>query len=193
MRSAAKLKKQKDDALMVAVIEAKEQKINAEKYKNELSKVKKELKNKDNELVKSNKSFEKAKKDPEASKAQVTDLQAELLKYKDLEAQARVARDQPLQEKQALVDGCAAESEKLFEDGYNTAIIFATVKMKKIKHVIYQAGFEFGLETTQVPISHELHKLKVACPNSIFHVRIETEDEIEVLASIDNVVEHTKD
>ena len=73
-----------------------------------------------------------------------------------------------------MVDGRAVESEKLFEDGYNAAIISATVEMKRIKHFIYQVGFDYGLEKDQVPIGHELQKLKVFCPKSLFRATIET-------------------
>ena len=128
-----------------------------------LGKTKQELKDKGKELSKQKKGRKQADKELKAAKTQIIDLQVELQKYKDLEAQARVQRAQALQEKQALIDGRVAEKEKNFEDGYNTAIIKATGEMKKIKHFIYQASFDYGLE--KAPANHELQKLKVLYPN----------------------------
>lgn len=45
-----------------------------------------------------------------------------------------------------MVDEQVAKTKKIFENGYNIAIISTTAEMKKIKHVIYQGGFEYGLE-----------------------------------------------
>ena len=38
-------------------------------------------------------------------------------------------------------------------------MIEATGEMKKIKHFIYLAGFDYGLDKAQVPAEHELQKL----------------------------------
>lgn len=130
MRLASELRKQKECALAAAV-KAQKLKTSLDKYKDNLGKTTKELKNKDKELTKSKKSLEKAVQDLETSKTQVTNLQPELQKYKDLEAQARAAKDIALKEKQDLVDGRGAESEKIVENGFNTAIISAIAKMKK--------------------------------------------------------------
>lgn len=89
-------------------------------------------------------------------KTQNQELQAELKKYQDLEAQAKVTRDQALKDKQALADGQAVTLEKALERGYNDAIIAATAKMRSLKDIIYKAGFDFGLEKAQVPISMSL-------------------------------------
>ena len=76
-------------------------------------------------------------------------------KYKDLKAQAKAERDQALKEK-AFVDGRLAEEENQFEASYNAAIISAIAEMRKLKHFIYQAGYEYGLKKAQVPANHEL-------------------------------------
>lgn len=78
------------------------------------------------------------------------------------------------------------------EKSYNEAISAATAKMRKIKNIIYQAGFEFGLEKAQVIINHKLNRLKVSCPNSVLQATVEIEDGAEVLASTDNVAEQTE-
>ncbi|KAM7462026.1 hypothetical protein LguiA_030147 [Lonicera macranthoides] len=79
-----------------------------------------------------------------------SNLQVELKKYQDLEAQARADRDQALKNKQAMVDERAAELEKTFEKGYNNAAIATIAEMRKLKDIIYQVGFELGLEKAQV-------------------------------------------
>lgn len=78
------------------------------------------------------------------------------------------------------------------EKSYNEAISAATAKMRKIKNIIYQAGFEFGLEKAQVIINHKLNRLKVSFPNSVLQATVEIEDGAEVLASTDNVAEQTE-
>ena len=71
-------------------------------------------------------------------------------------------------------------------------MIEATGEMKKIKHFIYQASFDYGLEKAQVPAEHELQKLKVQCPNSLFRETVETEDQTELFASTNHVAEQSE-
>ena len=70
--------------------------------------------------------------------------------------------------KQALIDGKAAELEKTYEKGCNDSMIATTAEMSKLKDIIYQPGFELGLEKAHVPINHKLNKIKVTCPSSVF-------------------------
>ena len=55
--------------------------------------------------------------------------------------------------------------------------------MKNLKDVIYQDGFDHGLEKAQIPIGHELFRLRVNCPSEVFRVSVETADGIEVSAT----------
>ncbi|KAM7462030.1 hypothetical protein LguiA_030151 [Lonicera macranthoides] len=145
--------------------------------------MKKDNKMKEKELTKSAKSLQKVEKDLEALQTHVQNLQVELKKYGELEAQARANKDQALKDKQALVDEKATELEKTFERGYNDAVIATTAEMRKLNDIIYQVGFELGLEKAQIPISHEFNRLKVNCPNYVFRATVEMKDGIEVLAS----------
>lgn len=81
--------------------------------------------------------------------------------------------------------------EKTYEKGYNDVIIATTAEMKKVKNIIYQAGFEFGLENAQILIGHELKKMKVL-PSDVFCATVEITYETKVLASTDDVVEHAE-
>lgn len=81
-----------------------------------------------------------------------------------------------------MVDGKATELEQTYKKVYNNAIIAATAKMRKIKDIIYQLGFELGLERAQILYNHELNRLKVSCPNIVFHATVETKYGTEVVA-----------
>lgn len=126
--------------------------------------MKKYNRNKANELTKSTRSLQKAEKDLEASKTQAHNLQAEMKKYQDLEVEVRASKYHALKDKQALIDERAAKHENTYEKCCNDVIIAVTTEMKKIKNIIYQTGFEFGLEKAQIPINHKLQRLKVTCP-----------------------------
>lgn len=88
--------------------------------------------------------------------------------------------DQAFKDKQALIDNQSAELEKASEKGYNDVIIATTTEMKSLKDIIFQDGFEFGLDKAQVPIGHELNRLKVTCPCSVFRTTLETTYRMQV-------------
>lgn len=94
--------------------------------------------------------------------------------------------DQALRDKQALVDNHAAETEKTFEQGYKKSIINATMEMATLKGIIYQVGFEFGLEKAQIPIGHELNKLKIISQMMTFGFTTETTVGVQMASAGEN-------
>ena len=128
MRATAELREERK-ATKAAADEVGKLKLNADKYKKKVGELKKSVKTKDKELSKSANNLKKAENDLAAIRTQIQEILVELKKLQALEEHAKVARDQDLKDKQALIDNQAVDLEKAVEQGYNEAVIASTKEM----------------------------------------------------------------
>ncbi|KAM7515659.1 hypothetical protein LguiA_005242 [Lonicera macranthoides] len=139
----------------------------ASKLKKEVDNLKKSLKSKEKEAANA---AEASEKELEYAHQMIKEHEEALNKANKQKAalnQARATLEEAQRQMASLKEQHKSDLEKASKEGYTEATMAAAKEVVGMKNKIYQAGYELGLQSVNVPLCDDLYDKVVKCPEDL--------------------------
>ncbi|KAM7519639.1 hypothetical protein LguiB_018601 [Lonicera macranthoides] len=139
----------------------------ASKLKKEVDNLKKSLKSKEKEAANAAEASEKELEYAHQMIKEHEEALNEANKQKAALNHARAALEEAQRQMASLKEQHKSDLEKASNEGYTEATMAAAKEVVGMKNKIYQAGYELGLQSVNVPLCDNLYDKVVKCPEDL--------------------------